>query len=288
MPHLFNRIQILATQLYTSTENAVIGKALQSSDDNKVHCITRLIFDYTFFQLLFLVPKAAIALYTQNTTNLLLLPIFLLLLLTTMLMLKKGVANHTVALVASFTTLVLPMISSLFNNQETTPKYALAWATSILFCYLATSLRPALVQAGLLCTYLAVAAWMRLNHVIIFITPGYTLDQNKTFMSVIMAFYILLLIRVFGRHYHNILRFANERSLEKQKQHSSLLNQHLTKQFIILKGLSRSGQSKYLDGNKELLEACLIEIEKQCESAIEFLDNVHQPESRNGQKIDAL
>jgi hypothetical protein len=91
--------------------------------------------------------------------------------------------------------------------------------------------------------------------------------------------YILFLIRVLGAHYRNIFIFEEQLSLQKQKQHSSLLNQHLTKQFIILKGLSRSGKSKYLDGNKELLEACLGEIEKQCESAIDYLDAGRLPEN---------
>jgi hypothetical protein len=117
------------------------------------------------------------------------------------------------------------------------------------------------------------------NAVVMYNLPGFTPEQNLIFTPVLAAFYIMFLIRVLGAHYRNIFITENERTLQKQKQHSSLLSQHLTKQFIILKGLSRSGKSKYLDGNKELLEACLVEIEKQCETAISYLDSGKHPEN---------
>jgi hypothetical protein len=66
-------------------------------------------------------------------------------------------------------------------------------------------------------------------------------------------------------------------NLQKQKQHAALIRQNLTKQFILVKGLSRSGKTKYLEGNLELLEACLTEIEKQCETAIDLLQQHAHP-----------
>jgi hypothetical protein len=298
MPHLFKKISSLTVKVYHSTENAVIGRALQSIYDCKEYCRLKLIFDYTFFSIILILPKFVIDLYNQNTTNLLLLPVLLGLLITGLLMLKQGVSHKTVAVTVALATLIVSMLSSLFNNQETTLKYAMIWACSILFCYLATDMGTTLILGFMLCSYLVLASWMRIHHITIYTTPGYSSDQNRTFMPLIMAFYILFLIRVFGRHYDNILRFEHEKYMQRQKQHSALLNQHLTKQFIILKGLSRSGQSKHLNGNREFLEACLIEIEKQCESAIDYLDNAHlreaglnhmkELESEKGERTAAL
>jgi hypothetical protein len=279
MPHLFNRIRSLTVKVYTATENVVIGNALQSITDSRDHCNYKLIFDYLFFNMLLLIPKALIGLYNQDTTDLLLLPVFAVLLFAGMLLLKRGIHYKMVSVYATLITMLIPMASSFFNNQDTSPKYVMIWMISILFCYIATNLATTLLMGMILCSYLGLAAWMHVHHLQAFITPGYSPEQNIITMPAIAGLYILFLIRVLGAHYRNIFIFEEKQSLKKQKQHSSLLNQHLTKQFIILKGLSRSGKSKYLDGNKELLEACLGEIEKQCESAIDYLDAGRHPEN---------
>jgi hypothetical protein len=279
MPRLFNRIRSLTVKVYTTSRDVVIGNALQSITDCRDHCNYKLIFDYLFFHILLLIPKALIGLYNQNTTDLLLLPVFGVLLFAGMLLLKRGVNYKTISIYATLSTMLIPMLSSFFNNQDTSPKYAMIWLLSILFCYIATNLATTLLMGAVLCAYLSLAAWVNVHHLAVFITPGYSTEQNIVTMPVMAGLYILFLIRVLGAHYHNIFLFEEEQSLKKQKQHSSLLNQHLTKQFIILKGLSRSGKSKYLDGNKELLEACLGEIEKQCESAIDYLDAGKLPEN---------
>jgi hypothetical protein len=277
MPNLFKRLRFLTDKVYAATENVVIGNALQSITDNRQHCDYKLIFDYLFFNILLLVPKLLISLYNQNTIELLLLPVFLVLLLSGMLMLKRGVHHKTISRFAAFSTLLLPMLCSFLNNQDISPRYSMIWILSILFCYLTTERSTTLLMGTLLCGYYVLAYWMKAHQLVLFTYNGYSPEQNVYAAPVMAGLYILFLIRVLGAHYRNIFIFEQEMSLQKQKQHSSLLNQHLTKQFIILKGLSRSGKSKYLDGNKELLEACLVEIEKQCESAIDYLDAGRHP-----------
>ncbi len=196
-----------------------------------------------------------------------------------MLLLKNGASPKMVSFIIAATTLILPMISSFSNNQDVSPKYTMIWLLSLLFCYITINRRTTLLLGTFLCSYLGVVSWIKIHHLSFPISNGYVPEQLQPFMAVHAAMYILFLMRVFGKHYRNIFMLEHEQTIQKQKQHSSLLNQHLTKQFIILKGLSRSGKSKYLDGNKELLEACLIEIEKQCESAIDYLDNGKLPES---------
>lgn len=279
MPHLFNRIRSLTVKVYSAAENAVIGNALQSITDCREHCKYKLIFDYLFFNILLLIPESLISLYNQNTTDLLLLPVFVVCLLSGMLLLKNGVSNKTVSILVTLSTLIIPMASSFLNNQETSPPYAMMWLLSILFCFITTNLVTTLLMGALLSGYICLATWAKAHHLAIFVFPGHV-PEGSTFTTPLMsALFILFLIRVLGAHYRNIFIFEEELTLQKQKQHSSLLNQHLTKQFIILKGLSRSGKSKYLDGNKELLEACLGEIEKQCESAIDYLDAGRLPEN---------
>jgi hypothetical protein len=272
MPHATNRINTLAAKIYDNTQRAVIGNVLHIITDSREKCNVKLLFDYLFFHLLLLVPKVLIALYTQNTTELLLIPPFLLLLTTCLVMTKRGIPARTVSILAAFVTMAIPIISSFYNSQDTSPKYAMIWLLSILFCYIATNISATLTLGAVLCAYLSLVAWMKVNHINIYVAPGYAPEHNILFSPIMTGLYILFLIRVLGAHYRNIFLYEHERTLEKQRQHSSLLNQRLTKQFIILKGLSRSGKSKYMNGNKELLEACLVEIEKQCESAIDYLD----------------
>jgi hypothetical protein len=279
MPQLFKKISTLAVKVYRSTEDAVIGNALHICTDSRERCNVRLLFDYLFFHLLLLIPVALIGLYSHNTTELLLIIAFLISLGGCLIMVRTGVPVKTVSIVAAFVTFIIPAACSFLNNQDLSLRYSMIWVLSLLFCYITTNIAATLTLGGLLCSYLSLVAWMKVNNVVTYVMPGFTTQQSFIFTPVLAGFYIIFLIRVLGAHYRNIFRSEQERTLQKQRQHSSLLSQHLTKQFIILKGLSRSGKSKYLDGNRELLEACLIEIEKQCESAIDFLDNSPHLES---------
>jgi len=279
MAKLLKKIYILTAKVYHNAQDAVIGNALHISSDSKDRCNVRLLFDYLFFHLLLLVPKSLIALYAHNTTELLLVGAFLLTLGGCLLLVRNGVSPRTVSLLTAFITFMLPTVCSFINNQDLSPRYSMIWMLSIMFCYITTNVAATLSLGALLCGYLSLVAWMKVNGVVINYLPGFTPEQNLIFTPILTAFYIMFLIRVLGAHYRNIFITEKERTLQKQKQHSSLLSQHLTKQFIILKGLSRSGKSKYLDGNKELLEACLGEIEKQCETAINYLDGNGHSES---------
>jgi hypothetical protein len=279
MPNLFNRLRSLTIQVYNTTENVVIGNALQSIEDNRAHCNYKLIFDFIFFQILLLIPESLIALYNQNTTDLLLLPVLMISLLSGMLLLKKGVHYKVVSTYAAFSTTLITMVSSLFNNQDTSVTYTMIWVISILFCFITTNLATTLLLGAVLCGYLGIASWFAGHHLQLLTSAAPAGETSMFTTPIIAGLYVLFIIRVLGGHYRNIFIFEEKLTLQKQKQHSSLLNQHLTKQFIILKGLSRSGKSKYLDGNKELLEACLGEIEKQCESAIDYLDAGRLPEN---------
>ncbi|WPQ62093.1 hypothetical protein SIO70_27400 [Chitinophaga sancti] len=279
MPQLFKSIRSLAGKIYVTTEIAVIGNALQVTANTRLQCRLKLIFDYLFFHILLLIPKLLVALYYQNSTDLLLLSVYIIILPAAMFLLKNGTSPKMVSFMVALSTLMLPMASSFFNNQDVSPKYTMTWLLSLLFCYITINRKTTLFLGSLLCAYLGMVSWIKVHHLAFPVSEGYVPEQLSPFMALYAGMYILFLMRVFGRHYRNIFMLEHEQTIQKQKQHSSLLNQHLTKQFIILKGLSRSGKSKYLDGNKELLEACLVEIEKQCESAIDYLDNGKLPES---------
>ncbi|MBW8684851.1 hypothetical protein [Chitinophaga rhizophila] len=268
-----SKIYYIAVNAYRNLENAVIGNILYITTDSKDRCNTRLLFDYLFFHLVLLIPKYLIGLYARNTTELLLNTSFLFTLVGCLLLLRKGTPVKTVSVLAAFLTLILPAACSFLNNQDLSPRYSMVWIVSILFCYIATNATATLALGATLCGYLTLVAWVQVNQIPVYSTPGFTHEQSLIFNPIITGLYILFLIRVLGAHYKNIFITEHERTLQKQRQHSSLLSQRLTKQFIILKGLSRSGKSKYMDGNKELLEACLVEIEKQCESAISYLDD---------------
>jgi hypothetical protein len=264
-------------KLYAAAEKAVIGEALRKTPDSREHYNIKLIFDYLFFHILLILPEVFFTLYFQNMQQLLLYPFFLAMCLLGMSMLKKRVSTPATGAVASFTTLVFAMLSSFLNNQDITLCYGTVWILSILFCYLTTTLPTTLIMGSLLCGYLGLAAYIKVHHVISFAAPGYSIENLYGATPVITALYILFTIRVLGRHYNHIMIMEQRLNLQKQKQHAALIRQNLTKQFILVKGLSRSGKTKYLEGNLELLEACLTEIEKQCETAIDLLQQHTHP-----------
>ncbi len=90
---------------------------------------------------------------------------------------------------------------------------------------------------------------------------------------------MIVCLRVWGVYYLNITRMEQKARLEQQQRFTAFINQQLTKQFLLVKGLSRSGKSENQEGNTEMLDACFSEIEKQCDSAIQFLDGAQPGES---------
>jgi hypothetical protein len=83
---------------------------------------------------------------------------------------------------------------------------------------------------------------------------------------------MVVCLRVWGVYYLNITRLEQKTRLEQQQQFTAMINQKLTKQFLLVKGLSRSGKTENMEGNTEMLDACFSEIEKQCDTAIQYLD----------------
>jgi hypothetical protein len=267
----------LAGKLYVTAEKAVIGVALKKSFDSREHYNIKLIFDYLFFHILLILPVLFFTLYYQNTTQLLLYPFFLAISLLGMWMLRRRVPTRVTGTLAALNVLVFGMLSSFLNNQDISLSYAMLWILSILFCYLTTNLATTLILSSLLCGYLGLVAYIKQHGEILLAPPGYSADNAYPAAPVFTALFILfIVIRVLGRHYNNIMIVEQRRTVQRQKQHSALIRQHLTKQFMLVKGLSRSGKTKYLEGNLELLEACLTEIEKQCETAIDLLQDTHK------------
>ena len=124
--------------------------------------------------------------------------------------------------------------------------------------------------------YLGLVAYIKVEEVPVYILPGYSEACSDIFNPFLTGCYILLIIRVLGHHYRNVAALEKQQAKEKQKQFSALINQNLTKQFLILKGLSRSGQAEFLEGRTELLDECFAEIERQCDTAINYLDTEKQ------------
>lgn len=267
----------LAGKLYVTVEKAVIGAALRKHQDSREHYNIKLIFDYLFFHILLILPEVFFTLYYQNTTQLLLYPFFLAISLLCMWMLKRRVSARVTGTLSALNVLVLGMLSSFLNSQDISLSYAMVWILAILFCYLTTNLATTLVLTSLLCGYLGLAAYIKEHGLVLYSSPGYSVENTYSVAPVFTALFILfIVIRVLGRHYNNIMVVEQRRTVQRQKQHSALIKQNLTKQFMLVKGLSRSGKTKYLEGNLELLEACLTEIEKQCETAIDLLQDVHK------------
>jgi hypothetical protein len=267
----------LAGKLYVTAEKAVIGAALRKNQDSREHYNIKLIFDYVLFHMLLILPEIFYTLYYQNTTQLLLYPFFLAISLLCMWMLKRRVSARSTGALAALNVLVFGMLSSFLNNLDISLVYAMIWILSILFCYLTTNLATTLILSSLLCGYLVLVAYIKAQGIILFNAPGYSALNIFDVAPVFTGLFILfIVIRVLGRHYNNIMIVEERRTLQRQRQHAALIRQNLTKQFMLVKGLSRSGKTKYLEGNLELLEACLTEIEKQCETAIDLLQDVHK------------
>ncbi|MFY0254288.1 hypothetical protein ACDQ55_10080 [Chitinophaga sp. 30R24] len=273
MVKLFQQGWFFIKNIYLNTERVVLGKVIFRTANTHEQARIKLIFDYAFFYIVLLMMLLFINLLSQNIVNMVVIPLIICLLTGCLWLLRKGWQAKTMGILTSFITLFLPMISSLLNDQDLSPKYTLIWVMSILFCYITVNLRTALTWSLLLCSYLAAVAWIKLNNIPVYVSPGYSTAFQYLVNPVIMGLYLLFLIRALGQYYRNIIAMEQLKTAEKQKQHLSLINQHLTKQFLLVKGFSRSGKSAFMNGELEILEACFTEIEKQCSSAIDYLND---------------
>ncbi|WP_143307355.1 hypothetical protein [Chitinophaga vietnamensis] len=276
MAKMFRGAWLFIRNTYLSAESAVIGNVLQHTQDTYEQAKIKLIFDYIFFYCSALLPVLFLAMLTQNEVNLIIIPFVYGMTGICLFLLKKGVSISIVGSLTSLTTLAMPILSSYFNNQDVSPKYAIIWMVSILLCYITVNLATALAWSLILCSYLAMVAYIKLNAIPVYVSPGYSNAFQYLSNPLVVAIYILFVIRALGQYYRNIISMEKRRTKEKQQQHLSLINQNLTKQFLLVKGFSRSGKAAFVNGELELLEACFTEIEKQCGSAIDFLNEAQE------------
>lgn len=273
MAKLFQQGWLFIKSIYLGTEKVVLKNVILHTENTYEQAKIKLIFDYAFFYIVLLMSFLFLNMLSQNRVNLLLIPLMMTILVISLLLLGKGVPSKTVGRYTSFFTLVVPMLSSFFNNQDLSPKYTLIWIMSILLCYITVNLLTAVAWSMILCGYMIVIAYIKLNHIHVYVSPGYSSAFQYLANPVIVGMYLLFLIRALGQYYRNIISMEQWRTAERQKQHLSLINQNLTKQFLLVKGFSRSGKSAFVKGELDLLEACFTEIEKQCGSAIDYLND---------------
>lgn len=273
MAKLFRQGWLFIKSIYLNTEKAVIGRVILHTENTYEQAKIKLIFDYAFFYIILLITFLFINMLSQNTVNMLLIPLMMSMLVLCLFLLRKGVSAKSIGLITSFTTLSIPILSSFLNNQDLSPKYTLIWMMSILLCYITVNLLTTLIWSMTLCGYLVAIAYIKLNNIGVYVSPGYSSAFQYLANPLIVGMYLLFLIRALGQYYRNIISMEQKRTAEKQQQHLSLINQHLTKQFLLVKGFSRSGKSAFVKGELELIEACFTEIEKQCGTAIDFLND---------------
>ncbi|MBO9728200.1 MAG: hypothetical protein J7623_06130 [Chitinophaga sp.] len=277
MAKLFRQGWLFIKSIYLNTEKKVIGNVILHTENTYEQAKIKLIFDYAFFYIVMLMSILFINMLSQNIVNMLLIPLMISCLVTCLYLLRKGVPAKKVGLFTSFVTLCIPIISSLLNNQDLSPKYTMIWVMSILLCYITVNLTMALTWSLILCSYMVAIAYVKLNNISIYVSPGYSSAFQYLANPLIVGMYLLFLIRAMGQYYRNIISMEQKRTSERQQQHLSLINQHLTKQFLLVKGFSRSGKSAFMKGELELLEVCFTEIEKQCGTAIDYLNDSKNP-----------
>lgn len=273
MAKLFRQGWLFLKSIYLNTEKAVIGKVLLHTENTYEQAKIKLVFDYAFFYMVLLLSFLVVNMVCRNTVNMIILPMIMLDLVLCLLLLKKGVKIKIVGMVATFSTLMLPMLSSFLNAQDLGPKYTLIWVISILVCYITVNLTSALIWSLILCSYLTVVAWIKMNSIMLFVSPGYSTAFQYLANPFTVGMYLLFFIRSLGQYYRNLIAMEQMRTAEKQKQHLSLINQHLTKQFLLVKGFSSSGKIAVNKGETELLDSCFSEIEKHCGAAIDYLND---------------
>lgn len=272
----FRNAWLFTKSIYLSSEKAVIGNVLQHTEDTYEQAKLRLIFDYLFFYILLLFPVMLLAMISQNEVNMVLIPCLVTALSVCLYLLRRGIAARLVGLVTSCCTLLIPILSSFLNNQDLSPRYAIVWSMSILLAYITVNIRTALVLCSILCAYLCAVAYIKINGITVYISSGYSDTFQLMSNPITVILYMLFLIRALGQYYRNIISMEQQRTMEKQKQHLSLINQNLTKQFLLVKGFSRSGKAAFMKGELELLDACFTEIEKQCGAAISYLNEAQE------------
>ncbi|SHL18964.1 hypothetical protein SAMN05444266_102370 [Chitinophaga jiangningensis] len=282
MANFFRNTWIFIKGIYQRAERAALGNIVNRSTDLYEHAKAKLIFDYAFYYTMALIPVTVLAIVTSNEVNLIVIPFLVGMLFICLVLLRNGVSAKVVGALTSLTTLVMPILSSFFNNQDISPKYATIWIVSILFCYITANLLTAVLWSTIIVAYLALVAYIKLNGISLYVSSGFSNSYLYISNPIVITVYLLFIIRSMGMYYQNVISMERKRTQQQQKQQLSLIHQHLTKQFMLVKGFSRSGRTAFQNGELELLEACFTEIEKQCGIAINYLDESSE-QKHNGE-----
>lgn len=258
--------------IHQSTERTVTEPLLRKTDNPFERARIKMLFDFIFFYVILLTAIIFTCLYTRDLTNLFISIAHLATFGGCYLMMSRGISVQATGTIAALATLLFPALASFCNGLDISPLYAIPWLMSCLLGYFVVNVRTAIALGVLLCLYLCAVSYLKIHHIQVFLATGYSAPDQYAITPLIVAAYLGLCLRVWGFHSRNIERLEQEMALEKQQQFSALINQNLTKQFLLVKGLSRTGKNEYLEGNTEFLDACFSEIEKQCDTAIHYLD----------------
>lgn len=271
MPATVSSIRRLSNTLYGQAETWVTGRLIRNTACPYEHARIKMLFDYLFFYSLVLTPILLAVAYQRDWANVLLTFSFVSIFVLCAALMASGVNVAIAGTVAALNTLLIPMLSSFANDLDVSPIYAIPWMMACLLGYFVVNLRAALGLSAILLAYLCLVAVMKINNIAVLLPSTYSALDKYLATPFLMAGYMIVCLRVWGVYYLNITRMEQKARLEQQQRFTAFINQQLTKQFLLVKGLSRSGKTENLEGNTEMLDACFSEIEKQCDSAIEFL-----------------
>jgi hypothetical protein len=272
MSATISSIRRLSNTLYSIAETWVTGRLIRNTSCPYEQARIKMLFDYLFFYSLVLLPILGAVVYQHDWPNTLVTVSFISIFVLCAALMASGVSLAIAGTVAALNTLVIPMLSSFTNDLDVSPIYAIPWMMACLLGFFVINLRAALGLSSMLFLYLGLVALIKINHIPVLLPPTYSAMDKYVATPFLMAGYMVVCLRVWGVYYLNITRLEQKTRLEQQQQFTAMINQKLTKQFLLVKGLSRSGKTENMEGNTEMLDACFSEIEKQCDTAIQYLD----------------
>ncbi|MBV8252485.1 MAG: hypothetical protein JO154_07745 [Chitinophaga sp.] len=174
MIKFFRGTWLFIKSIYYRAENVAIGDVVNRTHDLYEQAKIKLLFDYIFFYCLSLLPVGLMALITVNDVNLTLIPFMAGMLCICLVLLRKGLSARIVGTLTSMTTLFMPLLSSFFNNQDVSPKYATIWMISVLLCYITVNLATSLIWSLVIILYLGTVAYMKLHGIQVYVASGFS------------------------------------------------------------------------------------------------------------------
>ncbi|ATL47889.1 hypothetical protein COR50_12335 [Chitinophaga caeni] len=269
---LLKRLRSFAYNSYTTAEQRALKSYMFLGANAYELAKAKLLFDYIFFVLLTSITIFILVIARQDYYNLINCSFFTAIFFGCFISLHIGKKLVHIGMLTAYNTVLYTVAASIINNLDIGPMFTVPMLLGILLAHITNPGKHTFILVGIVFLYLSAVSYAEFKGISLNLTrleDSQVINNARPFFS---AVYILLLLRVFGLHYRDVIILSQQESTEHQKQFSALVNQNLIKQFIIVKGLSRSGKSKYLDGTMELDE-CFTEIERQCDSAIQYLDH---------------